>query len=112
MVGVESEHCVVASEKFARFQRAVSGRVVMLESSIAIAAQLRSFALNVLPQSPQIDAVVLGVGSLTLGDEFTMHNLANVSDAPSSVLETAGSSIAKTAVWSLGRNRRSNSRHR
>ncbi len=67
-----------------------------------------------LPYMSQNITVVLSINSLTLRDEFEVHNAANVKENPQmlsvalltwctfSVLETGGLSTVKTAVWSVG----------
>ena len=70
--------CVGAAKKLACFQCSVSWRVVMMEHPIAITTQFRSFAPNVFPQTLENGTVELCVDSLSLGDEFPVHNTANV----------------------------------
>lgn len=55
---------------------AVMGLQHARSKRIVIASQFRSFVLNVLPQTPQNDSVVLDVNNVTLGEQFIMHNRA------------------------------------
>ncbi len=61
------------------FPHTVSRRIVTLLNQI-VRSHSSGQLSNVLPQMPQNITVLLGVKSLTLGDEFKVHNFVNVKE--------------------------------
>lgn len=86
------------------FQCSVSQRIDVLENPVATMPWFRSFTPNILPEMPQNVIAVLAINSMTLGDEFKVHN--GLGCAPDLmcflVLETAGSFTTKSVFLISG----------